>query len=106
MYRKKTQKSAEDIGRDPTTISRKIKTNRSYIHGSFYLNNNCKCARRYTQKHVCNDEYCETPCVKCRNYYCREGRSKYTSRRCIQIEKQPYVSTGAHKNTGATRTYI
>ena len=34
---KTLKKIAEDIGRNPTTISREIKTNRSYIHGSFFL---------------------------------------------------------------------
>lgn len=88
---KTLKKIAEDIGRNPTTISREIKTNRSYIHGSFYLNNDCKYARRCTQKHVCTDKYCETPCVKCRNYDCREGCPRYTPLRCSQIEKPPYV---------------
>nr|MDD5837039.1 IS30 family transposase [Eubacteriales bacterium] len=88
---KTLKKIAEDIGRNPTTISREIKTNRSYIHGSFYLNNDCKYARRCTQKHVCTDKYCETPCVKCRNYDCREGCPRYTPLRCSRIEKPPYV---------------
>ena len=88
---KTLKKIAEDIGRNPTTISREIKTNRSYIHGSFFLNNDCKYARRCTQKHVCTDKYCETPCVKCRNYDCREGCPRYTPLRCSQIEKPPYV---------------
>ena len=39
---KTLKKIAEDIGRNPTTISREIKTNRSYIHGSFYRNRQIK----------------------------------------------------------------
>lgn len=88
---KTLKKIAEDIGKNPTTISREIKNNRSYIRGSFYLNNDCKYARRCARKHICTNKYCETPCVKCRQYDCRDGCSAYIPLKCVQIEKPPYV---------------
>ena len=54
---KTLKKIAEDIGKNPTTISREIKNNRSYIRGSFYLNNDCKYARRCARKHICTNKY-------------------------------------------------
>lgn len=34
---KSIKKISEDIGKNPSTVSREIRTNRSYIRGSFYL---------------------------------------------------------------------
>ena len=87
---------AKNIGRNPSTISREIKNNRSFIRGSFFLNNDCKYARHCAQKHVCTDEHCELNCVKCRRYDCRDGCSKYIPLKCVQIERPPYVCNRCH----------
>ena len=88
---KSIKKISEDIGKNPSTVSREIRTNRSYIRGSFYLNNDCKYARHCARKHICTDEYCERLCVKCRNYECRDICVRYIPLKCSRIEKPPYV---------------
>ena len=88
---KSIKKISEDIGKNPSTVSREISTNRSYIRGSFYLNNDCKYARHCARKHICTDEYCERLCVKCRDYECRDMCVRYIPLKCSRIEKPPYV---------------
>ena len=88
---KSIKKISEDIGKNPSTVSREIRTNRSFIRGSFYLNNDCKYARYCAQKHICTDDYCERPCVRCRDYDCRDSCSKYIPLKCGRINRAPYV---------------
>lgn len=88
---KSLRQISEGIDRNPTTISREIKNNRSFIRGSFYMNNDCKYARYCAQKHVCSNEDCDIQCVKCRHYNCRDGCPKYIPLKCIRIERPPYV---------------
>lgn len=81
---------AESIQKSPSTISREVRSNREYIHGSFFLNNDCRYASRCKQQHLC-DPYCPTLCVRCRKSDCRESCPRYSPYECGILERPPYV---------------
>lgn len=88
-------KSFKEIARrircSPSTVSREVMRNREFIHGSFFLNNNCRYASRCKKKHICTNTYCDTLCVRCRSYDCRTGCSSYVPYRGGKLDYPPYV---------------
>ena len=88
-------KSFKEIARrircSPSTVSREVMRNREFIHGSFFLNNDCRYASRCKKKHICTNTYCDTLCVRCRSYDCRTGCSSYVPYRCGKLDYPPYV---------------
>ena len=88
---KSMRKISEDIGKCPETVSREIRANRTFIRGSFYLNNDCRYARMCVQKNLCPENYCSIPCVKCRYYKCSDFCPRYMPSKCSVIEQPPYV---------------
>lgn len=88
-------KSFKEIARrircNPSTVSREVLRNREYIHGSFFLNNDCRYASRCKKKHICTNTYCDTLCVRCRNYDCRTGCTSYVPYKCSKLDYPPYV---------------
>lgn len=79
------------IHRSTSTVSREVLNNREYIHGSFFLNNDCKYANRCKKQHLCGDKYCRTLCIHCRNYDCRNGCDSYRPYKCGKLDFPPYV---------------
>ena len=83
---------AEEIGRHPSTISREILENRTFIRGSFLMGNDCrKVMNCYNKRHMCGDTICHRRCIGCIKWDCRRHCSGYVSRHCTRIEKPPYV---------------
>ena len=79
------------IHRNPVTISREIKTNRTVIPATFFLGCDCKHARSCHRHNLCADMECSIPCVKCRIRKCTDICPVYTPKHCSRIEKPPYV---------------
>ena len=82
---------AKELHKSPSTISREVKANREHIRGSFFLNNDCRYARTCRKKNVCGDPYCNTCCVRCPKYDCRDGCLSYKPYQCTKIHYPPYV---------------
>lgn len=92
LYAGKTFKEiARTLNRNPATIAREVKNNRTFIKGCFYLNNDCKYARNCTVIGLCGDKYCKSRCVRCRDYKCQNGCKRYIPRGCSKVEFAPYV---------------
>lgn len=82
---------AEKLHKSASSISREVKANREFIHGSFFLGNDCRYARTCKKKNVCGDKYCGTFCVRCRSYDCRDRCVSYKPYKCEKPEYPPYV---------------
>lgn len=82
---------AEKIHKSPSSVSREVKANRQFIHGNFFLGNDCRYSRNCRKKHVCGDKYCGTYCIRCRKYDCRDGCLSYKPYKCSKTDYPPYV---------------
>ena len=81
---------AAKIHRNPATISREIKANRTVIPATFYLGCDCRYARSCHKHNLCTDMECSIPCIKCRIVKCTEFCPTYMPKHCSRIEKPPY----------------
>ena len=79
------------IHRDPTTVASEVRRNRERIPGRFFLNNDCRYARYCKKTGICSDPHCDTLCVRCRSYDCRDGCKNYRPYSCARLELPPYV---------------
>ena len=82
---------AAKIQRNPATISREIKANRTVIPATFYLGCDCRYARSCHKHNLCTDMECSIPCIKCRIVKCTDLCPTYKPKHCSRIEKPPYV---------------
>lgn len=82
---------ADKIQKSPSSVSREVKANRQFIHGSFFLGNDCRYSRNCRKKHVCGDKFCGTYCIRCRSYDCRDGCLSYKPYKCDKVNYPPYV---------------
>lgn len=82
---------ADKIQKSPSSISREVKANRQFIHGSFFLGNDCRYSRNCRKKHVCGDKFCGTYCIRCRSYDCRDGCLSYKPYKCDKVNYPPYI---------------
>lgn len=82
---------AARIHRDPTTVASEVQRNRERIPGHFFLNNDCRYARYCKNTGVCGDPHCDTLCVRCRSYDCRDGCKNYRPYSCSRLDLPPYV---------------
>lgn len=82
---------AKKLGRHPSTISREIKENRTFIQGTYPYRNDCIRSKTCTQQHVCGDEECRKKCVVCRIKDCHQYCCQYQQRYCSKLHKPPYV---------------
>ena len=98
---------AARIRRNPTTISREIKANRTVIPATFYLGCDCRFARSCHKHNICTDMECNIPCVKCRIVKCTEFCPTYKPKHCSRIEKPPYVCNKCYyRNDCDKRRYL
>ena len=79
------------LNRHKTTIMHEVKTNATYMRGYYFMNKDCRFARRCYERHVCGNLDCEENCIKCKRYDCRICCGKYISMKCKKLEKPPYV---------------
>lgn len=81
---------AKKLGRHPSSISREVKNNRTFMRGIYPFGNDCKYVKACFKSHLCGDQdcfmYCYT-CVKDCHNYCNE----YLSISCHKYNKSPYV---------------
>ena len=82
---------AAKLHKSPSSISREVKANREFIRGSFFLGNDCRYGRTCKKKNVCGDKHCDTNCVRCRIYDCRDGCVSYKPYKCEKPNYPPYV---------------
>lgn len=82
---------AQKLNKSPSCISREVKVNREFIHGSFFLGNDCRYARTCKKKNVCGDTHCGAYCIRCRSYDCRNGCVSYKPYKCEKPNYPPYV---------------
>lgn len=98
---------AARIRRNPATISREIKANRTVIPATFYLGCDCRFARSCHKHNICTDMECSIPCVKCRIVNCTEFCPTYKPKHCSRIEKPPYVCNKCYyRNDCDKRRYM
>ena len=98
---------AAKIHRNPATISREIKANRTVIPATFYLGCDCRFARSCHKHNICTDMECSIPCVKCRIVKCTEFCPTYKPKHCSRIEKPPYVCNKCYyRNDCDKRRYM
>lgn len=98
---------AAKIRRNPATISREIKANRTVIPATFYLGCDCRFARSCHKHNICTDMECSIPCVKCRIVKCTEFCPTYKPKHCSRIEKPPYVCNKCYyRNDCDKRRYM
>ena len=98
---------AAKIHRNPATISREIKANRTVIPATFYLGCDCRYARSCHKHNLCTDMECSIPCIKCRIVKCTEFCPTYKPKHCSRIEKPPYVCNKCYyRNDCGKRRYM
>ena len=88
---------AEELHKSPSSISREVKANREYIQGSFYLGNDCCYSKSCRKKNICGEKYCNTYCIRCRKFDCRENCTAYKPYSCVKIDYPPYVCNHCQK---------
>lgn len=82
---------ADKLHKSLSTVSREVKANREFVHGAFFLGNDCRYARTCREKNICGDKYCSTYCVRCRSFDCRDGCVSYKPYKCEKVNYPPYV---------------
>ena len=85
---------ADTLGKDPTTISKEVKRNRTIIPENDYGGYKCRSCMNYSdcqEHHVCGNEYCHYACRYC--YKCNPIKycNYYISWFCKKPNKAPYV---------------
>ena len=83
---------AKELHRHPSTISRELRENRTFIRGDYIMGNDCVLARRcFKKRHMCHNNYCNNICIACRSWNCHEHCDKYVRRHCGKTALPPYV---------------
>lgn len=88
---------AKKLSKSPSTISREVLNNREFIHGTFFLGNDCRHSRSCKRMHVCGNKNCGKFCIRCRSYDCRDGCLQYKPYHCSKIEHPPYVCNNCYQ---------
>lgn len=93
---------AKKLERHPSTISREIKENRTFIQGTYPYNNDCVHSKQCNQQHVCGDEDCRRRCVVCRIKDCHQYCAQYKQRCCSKPHKPPYACNYCSRKSRCT----
>lgn len=92
IYARKTFKGiAQEIGKHPSTISREIKANRTFVPGARFYGKDCRNATGCKFKHCCDVKGCNMHCASCRKYDCQASCAHYDNSPCCNIGRPPYV---------------
>lgn len=89
---------ARRLSKDPTTISKEVKRNRS-IRGSRNANVTCHFRSGCRKRGLCK-ENCTMTCYKCRYVNCYRVCPDYTPKICPRLKRYPYVCNGCMKSNG------
>lgn len=87
------------LSKDPSTISKEIKRNRSYKEASKFGGYSNICVNRYncTETAVCGDKSCLKECFTC--YKCNTCCKLFKAEICKTLSRAPYVCNGCSKKT-------
>ena len=97
-------KIAKKINVHPSTVTREIKNNRSFIAGFLPNGNDCRLSTRCHRLDVCSGcENNEGFCCYCTKVDCRTVCSKYISMRCYRFESVPYVCDACSERRQCTK---
>lgn len=90
---------AERLGKDPTTISKEIKRNRVFSSTKRQADLlRCEKHKDCNKKQVCK-ESCTKLCKKCTIVNCYRVCPEYSSKRCLKLNRFPYVCNGCNPTT-------
>lgn len=103
--RKSFKAIADALEKDPTTISKEIRSHLQFRRtGAFHIPYNA-CVRRFTcqKSHICSECHASrrfTLCRRCSmcNAFCREFEQEH----CSLLQKPPYVCNGCPKRSSCT----
>ena len=85
------QQIADKLNRNRVSIAREILKNRTLLHGTYPLGNDCRHIRMCYRKHKCDKKGCNEPCYLCGDVDCKSVCEDYTPTSCKKCDKPPYV---------------
>jgi len=94
------QEMAKRLGKDPTTLSKEIRRNRSesrqkHLGGISTCDNRANCE----MMHICNTS-CKKLCKRCKIMNCYRICPQYTLKKCSTLSRFPYACNGCEKAVG------
>lgn len=92
-YNNSLKDIAQRIGKDPTTISKEIKRNRTFRSSSYAFKGGCIHRRSCTVKQLCSDG-CNRQCKSCIDQNCQRICPDFETKSCKKLEKFPHVCNG------------
>lgn len=84
---------ARRLDKDPRTISKEIKRNRTFKASRSEYKGGCVNRRTCHVKHICSDA-CNKLCKNCIDLNCMQKCSEFKSKSCIKSNKFPHVCNG------------
>jgi len=84
---------AEQLGKDPRTISKEIKRNRLAKKSSSSFKGGCVNRKKCSKKNVCSNS-CNNICKSCININCMRVCVEFKSKECNKTTKYPHVCNG------------
>ena len=103
--RKSFKQIAREIGRDCTTVSKEIRTRRTFKQTGAWGNAFNDCVHRIgcLENGVCDNIHCRKKlCRNCTKMRCFKFCKSYTKQQCQARESFPYVCNGCNKKTKCT----
>jgi len=94
---------ADKLKKDPTTISKEIKRNR-FLRVSKAKENDihpCQNRRSCSKTNLCNNA-CGKQCKKCAFINCYRACNEYSIKKCVKLNRYPYVCNGCSTITTCT----
>ena len=92
LYARKTFKDiAGQIRKHPTTVSREIQNNRTFVTGARHFGKDCRYAAECKVKRLCGRPKCSHRCVTCSRNDCCAICATYDNRPCGILNTPPYV---------------
>ena len=89
--RKSFKEIAKEIGKNPSTISKEIKNNRTRIEGNYPAGKDCKNVNKCRVRNLCDSELCKRNCYTCFQLDCRTVCTQYVPAQCSRCDYPPYV---------------
>lgn len=95
---------ALELDKDPTTISKEIKSRLQYRKISCYGKpfNDCRLRMGCPAQQLCGNKGCRRSCKFCKSHSCRTLCSAYVLQQCDRLSKPPYVCNGCEARNACT----
>lgn len=89
---------AEELGKDPSTISKEIRKHRIISGGKSGRGfTDCRLAPMCQKQHICLKSGCQYYCATCSRYRCDKRCGDYIPTACDKLRKPPYVCNGCER---------